>query len=129
MSKLILALDQGTTSSRSILFNRSAKIIARAQQEIPQIFPSPGHVEHDPETIWRSQVATAKSAMRRAKAGDVVAIGIANQRETVVLCASRNRPTDGQCHCLAESHHGTTVRKVEAAGCRAPHSLPDGSPG
>ncbi|MDC0936882.1 glycerol kinase GlpK [Pirellulales bacterium] len=87
MSKYVLALDQGTTSSRSILFGRNGQIVAQSQQEFPQIFPSPGHVEHDPEAIWKSQIATAKSALRKAKATarQLAAIGIANQRETVVL--------------------------------------------
>ncbi len=87
MAKYVLALDQGTTSSRSILFTRSGKIKSSAQKEFPQIFPSPGHVEHDPEAIWRTQLQTARSALRKAKAkpGDVAAIGITNQRETVVL--------------------------------------------
>jgi len=87
VAKYVLALDQGTTSSRSILFTRSGKIKSSAQKEFPQIFPSPGHVEHDPEAIWRTQLQTARSALRKAKAkpGDVAAIGITNQRETVVL--------------------------------------------
>ena len=87
MARFILALDQGTTSSRSILFRHSGKVAATAQKEFPQIFPSPGHVEHDPEAIWKSQLQTARSALRKAKAkaGDVAALGITNQRETVVL--------------------------------------------
>lgn len=87
MAKYILALDQGTTSSRSIVFGHNGKAKASAQKEFPQIFPSPGHVEHDPEAIWKTQLSTAKAALRKAKvkAGDIAAIGITNQRETVVL--------------------------------------------
>jgi len=87
MSKYVLALDQGTTSSRSILFNRKGSVVSQSQQEFPQLFPSPGHVEHDPEAIWKSQLKTAKSTLRKGKATakQVAAIGIANQRETVVL--------------------------------------------
>ncbi|MCH8203835.1 MAG: glycerol kinase GlpK [Candidatus Hydrogenedentes bacterium] len=87
MAKYVLALDQGTTSSRSILFRRKGTVAAAAQKEFPQIFPSPGHVEHDPEDIWRTQLSTARSAIRKAgaKPKDIAAIGIANQRETVVL--------------------------------------------
>jgi len=83
----ILSLDQGTTSSRSILFGRDGRAVATAQQEFPQILPSPGHVEHDPEAIWQSQLATAKRVLADAKlsAKDVAAIGITNQRETTVL--------------------------------------------
>src|SRR5215218_10119026 len=87
MSQLILSLDQGTTSSRSILFGRDGRAIATAQEEFPQILPSPGHVEHDPEAIWQSQLSTAKRVLAEAKVGpkDVAAIGITNQRETTVL--------------------------------------------
>jgi glycerol kinase len=83
----VLALDQGTTSSRAIVFGRDGRAVAAAQQEFPQIFPSPGHVEHDPEAIWSSQLAVAREALRKAgaSAGDVAAIGITNQRETTVL--------------------------------------------
>ncbi|MEM6704588.1 MAG: glycerol kinase GlpK [Acidobacteriota bacterium] len=87
MSKFILALDQGTTSSRSILFRKSGLSASSAQKEFPQIFPSTGHVEHDPEAIWKTQLQTARQALRsaKAKADDLSAIGITNQRETVVL--------------------------------------------
>ncbi|MGI8980156.1 MAG: glycerol kinase GlpK [Pirellulaceae bacterium] len=87
MPKYILALDQGTTSSRAILFGRDGRGVASAQQEFPQILPSPGHVEHDPEAIWSSQLATAKQAIAKAKcnAEDIAAIGVTNQRETTVL--------------------------------------------
>ncbi len=83
----VLALDQGTTSSRAILFGRDGRLAAVAQQEFPQIFPQPGHVEHDPEAIWSSQLAVAKDCLARAgaSAADVAAIGITNQRETTVL--------------------------------------------
>ena len=85
--KYVLALDQGTTSSRAIVFNRSGSVIAAAQQEFPQLFPSPGHVEHDPEAIWRTQIETAREAIARAgcTAADIAAIGVTNQRETTVL--------------------------------------------
>jgi glycerol kinase len=87
MSKYVLALDQGTTSSRSILFGRDGRAVAAAQQEFPQVFPGPGLVEHDPEAIWSSQLATAREALKKAgvAANDVAAIGITNQRETTVL--------------------------------------------
>lgn len=83
----VLALDQGTTSSRSILFEHQGTAAASAQREFPQLYPSPGHVEHDPEAIWKTQLATARAAIREASAAaaDIAAIGIANQRETVVL--------------------------------------------
>jgi glycerol kinase len=87
MAQYILALDQGTTSSRAIVFNREGRIVAAAQQEFEQILPQPGHVEHDPEAIWSSVVATARDALAKANltAADIAAIGVTNQRETTVL--------------------------------------------
>ncbi len=83
----VLALDQGTTSSRSILFDREGRPVATAQREFRQIFPKPGWVEHDPGEIWSSQVATAVEVLSKAslRARDVAAIGITNQRETTVV--------------------------------------------
>src|SRR5437763_512062 len=87
MAKYVLALDQGTTSSRAIVFNHEGLIVTSAQQEFPQIYPSPGLVEHDPEAIWSSQLAVAQEAMKKAgaTASDIAAIGITNQRETTVV--------------------------------------------
>ncbi|MBN8625906.1 MAG: glycerol kinase GlpK [Planctomycetes bacterium] len=85
--RYVLALDQGTTSSRSIVFDRSGLVVASAQQEFRQILPSPGHVEHDPEDIWNSQLQTACEALKKAnvESSQVAAIGITNQRETTIL--------------------------------------------
>jgi glycerol kinase len=85
--KFVLALDQGTTSSRAILFGHDGRPAAIAQQEFPQILPAPGIVEHDPEAIWNSQLAIARDVLKKAKAivADVAAIGITNQRETAIL--------------------------------------------
>ena len=87
MGKYILALDQGTTSSRAMLFGRDGRSVAQAQHEFPQILPTPGVVEHDPETIWGSQLRAAQEAIAQTKLGgdDIAAIGIANQRETTIL--------------------------------------------
>ena len=87
MSQYLLSIDQGTTSSRAIIFDPSGTIISSAQQEFTQYFPSDGWVEHDPEEIWQSTVAVCKSAMAQAKlnASDIVAIGITNQRETTLV--------------------------------------------
>lgn len=87
MARWILALDQGTTSSRSILFEESGRIAAIAQREFTQHFPQSGWVEHDANEIWRSQRETidAVLAQVRAKSGDIAALGITNQRETTVL--------------------------------------------
>ncbi len=83
----ILAIDQGTTSSRAIVFSKDLRPQATGQQEFPQIFPQSGWVEHDPEAIWASTVAVCKVAMEKASIGvpDIAAIGITNQRETVVV--------------------------------------------
>jgi len=83
----LLALDQGTSSSRSIVFDDLGQIVAMAQRELPQIFPQPGWVEHDAMEIWRGQLATAREALDKAglSASDIAAIGITNQRETTVV--------------------------------------------
>jgi glycerol kinase len=83
----VLALDQGTTSSRAILFNHDGTVVGVAQREFPQIFPQPGWVEHDPQDIWTSQIAVATEVLGRAQVlpRDLVAIGIANQRETTLI--------------------------------------------
>ena len=83
----LLALDQGTSSSRSIVFDAQGHIKALAQQELTQIYPQPGWVEHDPLEIWRTQLATAREALARAgiEARDVRALGITNQRETTIV--------------------------------------------
>ena len=87
MSKYIMALDQGTTSSRCILFNRKGEIQSIAQKEFGQIYPRPGWVEHNPMEIWSSQMAVTMEAMAQvgADASDIAGIGITNQRETTVL--------------------------------------------
>ena len=85
--KHILALDQGTTSSRAILFDHAGSLVAVAQKEFPQIFPKPGWVEHDPRDIWSTQAGVAAEVLTKAsvRAADVAAIGITNQRETTVV--------------------------------------------
>ena len=93
----LLALDQGTSSSRSIVFNAEGRLIAQAQQELTQIYPQPGWVEHDPQEIWRTQLATAHDALIKVgiAARDVWAVGITNQRETTVVW---NRKTGVPVH-------------------------------
>jgi glycerol kinase len=96
----ILALDQGTTSSRAILFDRQGQVAATAQHEYPQHFPQPGWVEHDPLDIWNSQLACAREVLQESgiKAGQVAAIGIANQRETTVVWDRRTG--EPLCHAI-----------------------------
>jgi glycerol kinase len=93
----LLALDQGTSSSRSVVFDGEGRIVALAQQELPQIYPQPGWVEHDAMEIWRGQLATAREALHKAKlkASDIRALGITNQRETTLLW---NRKTGRPIH-------------------------------
>jgi len=84
---VILVIDQGTTSTRAIVFGHDAEPVASAQAEFPQIYPRPGWVEHDPETLWETTLSTAREALKRAacEAKDLAGIGIANQRETVLI--------------------------------------------
>ena len=120
----LLALDQGTSSSRSIVFDTQGRLVSMAQREIRQIFPQPGWVEHDPREIWASQLATAQEALYKAAIGaaDVVAIGITNQRETTLvwnrstgepLCNAivwQDRRTEPTCAALRESGFEALVR-------------------
>ena len=87
MKQYIMALDQGTTSSRCIIFDKEGKICSMVQKEFEQIFPQPGWVEHNPVTIWSSQLSAAMEAMSelRLTAKEIAAIGITNQRETTVI--------------------------------------------
>ena len=121
----ILALDQGTTSSRAIVFDHGGKIVSTAQKEFEQIFPKPGWVEHDPKEIWTTQISVATEAVTRAglKAKDVDAIGITNQRETAVVwdresgepvsnaIVWQDRRTAGLCDRLKADGHEATFRE------------------
>ena len=115
----LLALDQGTSSSRAILFDHHGKIISLAQQEFKQIYPASGWVEHDPLEIWHSQLHTAQQALKKAKvsASQIRAIGITNQRETTVLWDKRtgkpvynaivwqDRRSETLCNTLRQAGH------------------------
>jgi len=123
--KLILALDQGTTSSRAILFNHSGEIKYVSQKDFRQIFPTPGWVEHDPNEIWSSQISVAAEVI--AKAGisglEVAAIGITNQRETTIVWDKetgepiynaivwQDRRTSKYCDELKELGHAETIKE------------------
>ena len=123
--KHLLALDQGTSSSRAIVFRADGSIAAQAQREFPQIFPQPGWVEHDANQIWDSQLAVAHEALASAglKAGSIAAIGITNQRETTVLWNRRtgqpianaivwqDRRTEPLCVQLREAGLSDAVRR------------------
>jgi glycerol kinase len=121
----VLALDQGTTSSRAILFDHEGAVRAAAQKEFDQIFPKAGWVEHNPREIWSSQLEVARAALAKAKikAGDLAAIGITNQRETAVLWERRtgnpicnaivwqDRRTAGFCDELRKAGHEDLIRR------------------
>ncbi len=87
MSTALIAIDQGTTSTRAIAFDAALRPLATAQQELRQIYPAPGEVEHDPEEIWKAVVATVRKVMVQANltAREIAGIGITNQRETTVV--------------------------------------------
>ena len=120
----ILALDQGTSSSRSIVFDQAGRIQAMAQREFRQIYPQPGWVEHDPEELWQSQLATAQEAIAKAglTARDIKAIGVTNQRETTVVWNRRtglpihnaivwqDRRGEPLCAQLREHGHAEQIR-------------------
>ena len=113
---LILALDQGTTSSRAMLFDETLAVRGMGQIELPQHFPAPGLVEHDPDDIWQTTLDAARLAIARAQisAHDIVAIGITNQRETAIVWDRRtgkpihraivwqDRRTAAQCRALRD---------------------------
>jgi glycerol kinase len=123
MMNYVLALDQGTTSSRAILFDRNGRPVSVAQRELSQHYPQPGWVEHDPDEIWSSQLHCARQALSTAGAGphEVAAIGIANQRETTVIwdrasgrpiaraVVWQDRRTSEACARLREAGHEPDV--------------------
>jgi len=125
MKKYILTLDQGTTSSRAILFNESGKIVSLAQKEFKQIYPQPGWVEHDPMEIWSSQASVITEAIlkEKIKSDEIAAIGITNQRETTVIWDKetgkpiynaivwQDRRTSAQCDLLKEKNLDTIIRE------------------
>ena len=113
----LLALDQGTSSSRSIVFDEEGRVVALAQRELPQIYPRPGWVEHDPMEIWRGQLATARQALASAglAAGDIRAMGITNQRETTRALEPQDRPAGSPCHRLAGPARRVHLRAIARA--------------
>ncbi len=117
MANYLLAIDQGTTSSRAVLFSRSGQPLATAQQEFTQLFPADGWVEHDPEEIWETTLSVCRAVIKQAgiAAREVISLGITNQRETTLLwdCASgkpiynaivwQDRRTSAQCDALKKA--------------------------
>ncbi|MFN0254214.1 glycerol kinase GlpK [Pedobacter ureilyticus] len=125
MGKYILSLDQGTTSSRAIIFNHSGKIIAIAQKEFTQIYPQAGWVEHDPNEIWSTQLAVATEVIAKAglRAQDINAVGITNQRETTVVWDKKtgkpvynaivwqDRRTSEYCNSIKQEGHSKLIQE------------------
>ena len=123
MTRHVLAIDQGTTSSRAVVFRADGTIAAIAQQEFPQHFPQSGWVEHDPEDLWRTALATGREAIAKAglAAPDIAAIGIANQRETTLVwdrvsgmpihnaIVWQDRRTAGMCRKLKDAGNEAVV--------------------
>jgi glycerol kinase len=121
MTKYILALDQGTSSSRAVLFDHDGAPVAQASLEFPQIFPQPGWVSHDPEAIWSSQLEAAQRLLAETKAApeDITAIGITNQRETTLVWARKtgraiNDAVVWQCRRTAAICEDLRARGLEA---------------
>lgn len=125
MKKYILALDQGTTSSRAILFNKSGEIVAQKQKEFPQIFKKNGYVEHNPNDIWSSLLTAAREVLlsKNLDAGDISSIGITNQRETTIIWDKETgepvynaivwqcRRTSDYCKELAKNGYSEMIKK------------------
>ena len=125
MGKYILSLDQGTTSSRAIIFNHSGEIIAIAQKEFTQIYPQAGWVEHDPNEIWSTQLAVATEVIAKAglKSGDIDSIGITNQRETTIVwdrntgkpiynaIVWQDRRTSEYCNHIKQQGHSKLIQE------------------
>lgn len=121
----LLALDQGTSSSRSIVFDRQGRVVAMAQREFPQIYPQPGWVEHDPRALWDTQLATAREVLAKAglRGDGVRAVGITNQRETTLVWNRRtgepvynaivwqDRRAEDACATLREQGHEALVQR------------------
>jgi glycerol kinase len=125
---LLMAIDQGTSSSRAVVFARDASIVASRQREFPQIYPQPGWVEHDPEAIWRSVLDVTSQALGDADAGRIAAVGITNQRETTLIwdrdsgeciynaIVWQDRRTAARCDELRRAGHEDNV--IEKTGLR-----------
>ena len=125
MSGYVLVIDQGTTSTRAIVFGPGGEPLSMAQQEFPQIYPHPGWIEHDPEDLWRTTVATAREAIERAgvAVGRIAGVEITNQRETTLVWDRKtglpiynaivwqDRRTTGRCAELTAAGHEPLVRE------------------
>jgi glycerol kinase len=119
MQSGVLVIDQGTTSTRAIVFDADGAPVADAQEEIPQIFPRPGWVEHDPESLWSSAVSTAREALRRARRepSALAGLGIANQRETSLIWDRATGKPIGNAIVWQDRRTAEACSALKAAGC------------
>src|SRR5882672_10777710 len=119
---LILAIDLGTTGNRAIVFDRETRVVAQSYREFRQLFPQPGWVEHDPEEIWRTTYEVIAQAVAQVDANQIAAVGIANQRETIVCWDPKtgqplhnaivwqDRRTSGRCAELKREGFAAEIR-------------------
>ncbi|MBP3940809.1 MAG: glycerol kinase, partial [Christensenellaceae bacterium] len=124
MKKCILALDQGTSSSRAIVYDEDFRILSTAQKEFTQIYKNNGWVEHDPNEIWESQLSVAKAAIKMAGEIEIVGIGITNQRETTIVWDKNTgepvyhaivwmcRRTSDYCSELIENGYADMIKEI-----------------
>jgi glycerol kinase len=119
VNSAVLVIDQGTTSTRAIVFNSAAAPIASAQEVFPQVFPRPGWVEHDPEALWKTTLSTAREALRRAEceASGLAAVGIANQRETALIWERANGRPISNAIVWQDRRTAETCAALIAEGC------------
>jgi len=117
----VLAIDQGTTSSRALVFGADVNIVALSQEEFPQIYPRPGWVEHDPEAIWKTTVSTARAALSKTKEArkKVVAIGITNQRETTVVWDRKTLEPIHNAIVWQDRRTAEVCARLKEKGCEA----------
>ncbi len=115
---LILAIDQGATSSRALVFDAAAEVVASAQAEFPQHYPAQGWVEHDPEAIWSTTLATARQALLAVErgGGEVTATGITNQRETTIIWDRETGAPAYNAIVWQDRRTATACRELEALG-------------
>src|SRR4051812_23778706 len=118
-SPLILAIDQGTTSTRALVFDTKGRPRALAQQPLRQIYPRDGWVEHDPEEIWNATVAVCRAALAQIDASAVAALGITNQRETTVVWDRKTGKPLGNAIVWQDRRGAGACTALREAGCEA----------
>jgi glycerol kinase len=114
----IIAIDQGTTLTRTIIFGPDMKVVSSAQQEFPQHFPASGSIEHNPEDLWRTVLATGRAALRKAKlkASHIAAIGITNQRETAIVWVRKSGRAIHNAIVWQDRRTADVCRDLKASG-------------